>query len=516
MNLMIYFGKYFSRDNVIKQIRENLNFSIIWNDEINREDILGQYNTKDKKIKIKNGLDEEKIKTVFFHEMIHCITTYNGLTGFINEYVLEDIDDIKIYTCKGITEGFTEYLTMIRDKKYSKNPIKSYPILTKQTENLIELLGKEEFLSKAFTNPRVLEEFLSYEDVDSLLSAFDIIWKNEKELYLSTNANENKPKEKLLIAIFGGTPGYIKNKRKIDEAAKEIIEILSSIILKKDINSVEDFIQVFNSIEKYSTQLNLESNYQNYIELFEKINDIMQKMGINRKGFLDILPENSSIKNAVNSKFIMDDFESLSTKEKLLQLSEINIKDTGLSTAIYDSPFSEAFKDRIVNNIFGPHIEYPEREYFRLTDGLAKIILDRSYDIRTLSTENISFENEDNNIDIFNLYMTLKDRKIYLGTFFHDTLDLGEMSGFLPVKNKAREKSIRKDQGINENAKILVDSKGNLFIIEEDGKYTHIDKEGKKHKTQKISNQKSYVEAMNENVLSRKNRIKKLIELRSS
>ena len=62
MNLMIYFGKYFSRDNVIKQIRENLNFSIIWNDEINREDILGQYNTKDKKIKIKNGLDEEKIK----------------------------------------------------------------------------------------------------------------------------------------------------------------------------------------------------------------------------------------------------------------------------------------------------------------------------------------------------------------------------------------------------------------------------------------------------------------------
>ena len=53
MNLMICFGKYFSRDNVIKQIRENLNFSIIWNDGINRENILGQYNPKDKKIKIK-------------------------------------------------------------------------------------------------------------------------------------------------------------------------------------------------------------------------------------------------------------------------------------------------------------------------------------------------------------------------------------------------------------------------------------------------------------------------------
>lgn len=106
---------------------------------------LGLYYNKEKSISLLDSMNEEKSKSVFFHEMMHCLLKYSEYTGMIKEYDIDGIDDRKIYIGMGLTEGIAQYLTSIRDAKYSKNPVKSYPVLTQQTENLVDLIGKEDF-----------------------------------------------------------------------------------------------------------------------------------------------------------------------------------------------------------------------------------------------------------------------------------------------------------------------------------------------------------------------------------
>ena len=69
-----FFGKYVSRDEVIRRIKENLKENIEFVD-FERNGLLGRYIPREKKILIRSGLPEEKLKSTFFHEMIHCITT---------------------------------------------------------------------------------------------------------------------------------------------------------------------------------------------------------------------------------------------------------------------------------------------------------------------------------------------------------------------------------------------------------------------------------------------------------
>lgn len=189
------FGKYVPRDELIKRIKENLNENISFT-QFDKGKVLGTYNSQDKRISIKEALSEEKLKAVFFHEMIHCITNHGDYVGFTGE--LEE------RTAIGITEGFTQYVSKIRNQKYGVT-LNSYPILTEQTENLVEILGEEEFLDAAFNDPErvftlmekeeLIEDFLDAED---FCNHFDVIWKHEDEIYQGKTAEG-----RLLAAIFG-------------------------------------------------------------------------------------------------------------------------------------------------------------------------------------------------------------------------------------------------------------------------------------------------------------------------
>lgn len=109
------FGEYVNREEVIKRIKENLNLSFVFEDI---KDAGGYYDRINKKIALSNDInDEEELKVVIFHEMIHCITARENYTGFSKTYISEDYDE-KIITCKGLTEGFTQLITQIRNSKY--------------------------------------------------------------------------------------------------------------------------------------------------------------------------------------------------------------------------------------------------------------------------------------------------------------------------------------------------------------------------------------------------------------
>ena len=136
------FGKYVSKEELIKRIKENLNHSFEFAD---LTDERGIHDGRQKKITLANDLKdkEDEIREVIFHEMIHCITAREGYTGFSKSYQVDDEANFKIITAHGLTEGFTQYLTQIRNARFNHKVVTAYPILAEQTINLAELLGED-------------------------------------------------------------------------------------------------------------------------------------------------------------------------------------------------------------------------------------------------------------------------------------------------------------------------------------------------------------------------------------
>ena len=509
------FGEYFSRQKVIDQIKRNLKKSIEWKSISEMKNALGEYNNKEKSIGILADLEEDKIKYVFFHELLHCILKYNKYSGLVKEYEIEGLEDKKIYRGMGLTEGITQYLTAIRDAKYSKEPLNSYPILTQQTGNLVDLIGKKKFLSMVFTSPEVLEEFLenSDVDVDFFLDSFDTIWRNEKDIFISSlYGKEIKQKSSLASALgIGETKDYIRNKKDIVRAAKDIINTLSSLLMNRNIKTVENFEEVFNTIAKYSEQLNLRNNYSNYEDLLGMIDEIAENLQISREEFLERLPEGSDVRKTVYGKFYFDKFQNLTPKRKLQEIIQINKSDSEIGMVVYDNPFSENFKTMITEEIFENHLINLDREFYRLIEGFSEIILEKGYDTRTLAMNNISFGRESDDIkDIFELYVTLQDKKIYVGTFIHDMEDNGETSEFLRLTGKGKEEALVNYPDINRDSEVFRDSKGNIFVHNRNGTYTLIDEHGEKYQSQETEYQMSTVESMQKEILKKKANLQKI------
>lgn len=498
------FGKYFPRERVIEQIKANLEKSIEWKNEEKMNKNLGLYYHKERSISLLDSMNEEKTKSVFFHEMMHCLLKYREHTGMIKEYDIDEVGDRKIYIGMGLTEGIAQYLTSIRDAKYSKQPVKSYPILTQQTENLVDLIGKEEFFSRVFEDPDVLEEFLESSDinVDFLLESFDTIWKNEKDLFLSTMYGKEDTLEN---AIFGGTRKYIKNKRAIDSAAKDIIDTLSSLLMSRDIATVEEFEEVFNTVTKYSKQLNLENNHSNYEGLIERIDDITESLQISREEFLERLPENSDVKNAMYAQFYFDKFHDLTPEQKLHEVTKIHQSDSEIGMAIYDNLFTEYFKAEMAEEVFENHLIDSDREFYRLVEGFSEIALEKGYDPRALAMENISFGRECDDIkDVFELYVTLEDKKIHVGTFMHDMEDNGETSEMLQLTGEKKEEILANNPDIDRNSEILTDSKGDILVHNQDGTYALIDEYGEEYQSEGIEYQMSTTESLEKSIARKK------------
>ena len=182
------FGKYVNKQELIRRLKEYLK-NIKFEQEL-PGNALGAFNEEKKEISILETLSEQEMKSVFFHEFVHCITydPQKGTCGFREKYESYDEDGSVYYVGHGLNEGFTQYVTRIRDEKYfPEKLIISYPILSEQVGNLAELIGEDRFLDIGFNNPQELPNEIgdiNQVEYDNFLENFDVIWDKEKDIYV--------------------------------------------------------------------------------------------------------------------------------------------------------------------------------------------------------------------------------------------------------------------------------------------------------------------------------------------
>lgn len=471
------FGKYLSREEVIKRIEENLNdfyFTDMEDIEGNREHdkVVGRYHTDKKYVEISCDLDENKIKNVVFHEMIHCITSKNGKNGFIYERIMED----PTYST-GFSEGFTQLATIERAKKYNQNDKNySYPILTEQVGNFMEIVGKDDFYKTAFHNPEKMSKLMkekglvkSPEDIEIFFEAFDVIYEEEKNICESKMIGGD-----LYKRLFGPKIGF---RSRLTVAKKDIIELYINSYKSKSINNIEDLNKMFNKLNTYAKQLESTDYDQVYEMVFKHFDDLRNNNVINSNNIDEV---NEKLKELYNVRNKFKEFMKLPSKQKLEKLCDFDEMEE-----LLQSNFSMQYETLIAESLFMGNRGNEMFNY--LIDGLAKIILENDYDIQKLHFEVVKFPAEivDEEIygtNVINLYEhSLKDKK-YLCTIS----DINESLQFVKMKPKSRDN----------NTYCFEDEFGNMFKYSNNEKSYYISSNKKTIKSKKINEIKSNIETL--------------------
>lgn len=472
------FGKYVTREEIINRIKNNLEAEVEFVDFM-KPTQLGRYNLNDKRILLKRGMSEEETKSVFFHEMIHCITVKENFIGFpmgFDEvaYLNGEEQEFK-HTAIGLTEGFTEYVTKIRNQKYGYTS-RSYPILSEQTENLAEVIGEEKFLDIGFNKPEeiftvmVEEEIVPFEsDVDDFLKQFDELYKYEDEIlidkFIKDSANTGKSgTEALMLDILGVRDS---KKLKLDKIKAYIVKTLLSKVKKMDVNTKEDLMSIQERIAKYTTQLGMGTNYEASSILFDKIAEL-EEIGKSREEILEMLPK--STRKLAEYEFKYREFMELPPEEMLEKManSEVDIYDEVIA-----GPFEKKYGSEIVKKIF-QGIQDDELAYelsLQLTDKFAKTILDKGWNPQLMSFEFIELDYPTGLT--FNIYEADGENLKYLATFSdaNDDYKMEEMRVCLATE---KLKILEENPILDSNSVLMKGKSGTILSYNGNNDYTFI------------------------------------------
>ncbi len=466
------FGDLVSKEELIKRISNNLNNSIVISEKMERN-TTGNYNASTKTITLLKGLDEEKEKAVFFHEMIHCITSYKDFVGFgIQYYDNDNMGSTEIKTARGITEGFTQLATKRRNQKFGVK-FDTYPILTEQVENIAELLGEEVFFDIAFNNPLGLEQAMMdkgiveyYGEADIFLQNFDTIWQHEKEIY-ETRDYQKTSEARLLAAIFK----FSKEKNfRVEDAKAHIINTFLGVYEKREITTPEELVELFNKTDKYNKQLDLQNSINSYITCFQKFRQL-ELSGIDREEILAKMPE--EIRTIIETHFKFEEFIELPPKEILKQMAE---NPDELDSEYLTNRFADDYVSRMVRKIFlGISNEKCAVDLAaQLTRGFAKEILEKGYNIEKLGFEFIKIPGITNTA--FNMYEADGNETSYIGTFANITTEC-DLEEYKTCSEEER-KRILEENNLQGTEGILVSPNGCIMIYSGDDEYRFIDEDG--------------------------------------
>lgn len=465
------FGKYVSKEELIRRIKNNLNHSVSFVNEDDKKR-SGVYNKDDKKITLLEGMNEEMLKSVFFHEMIHCITAHEDFVGFGIEYDNEYNGNKKtIVTAKGLTEGFTQLATKKRNQRFGIKA-DSYPILTEQVENIVELMGEEQFFDMAFNNPLGLEEAMInanivqyYGEVEPLLQQFNIIWKYEKEIYEQRDYGKSG-EERILNAIlkFSQQKNFA-----VEEAKNHIVVTLLERYENMEISTVEELIDLYNKTTKYAKQLDVQNASNIYSNFFTKFYEL-EDSGMEREEILDSLPD--GIRLFTENQFKYEEFIRLSPEEMLKRIAE---NPTEIDQGFLNSRLADDYASGIVYKIFPG---FSDRDYAIdfasiLIKGFAKTIIDKGYNIDLLSFDFIKFGKVG---DVaFNMYENDGEQVSYIGTFANmsSKCDLEEYK----TCSEEERKGILTERGLSSEQLVLVSPSGCQIIYSGNDEYSLIDDE---------------------------------------
>ncbi len=504
------FGKYVSKEEVVNRIVNNLdNFQFGNNFKVSNN-MLGAYLLIEKKIEISKNIDnnEEELKSIIFHEMIHCIT-FNPeklITGFSEKWYSEDAEELDI-TMHGFTEGFTEYATKIRDNKYLANKREgvSYPILTEQVKNIVLLIGKDRFFDIAFNRPQdfieeIKEEYkeiIDFEELDYLFQAFDIIWEEEENIYKRNNRLDFG--DILLNSIFGN----FTDSNELKFAKNTIIMTLEKLLLTKPISTMDEFNELCHIMRRYIKQLD-GFDVKMYELLYNKLKDLQNGDDVISEELLEEI-DSKDIKMFAKQESYINSIKKLTNKEKLIKFSESETKKE-----ISDYNFGELTVygaeqcEKLASTIIETDSENANKELFYILPiGLAKTILKNNWNLNKISLDCIRL---DSLRTIFNLYETNIGEKKYLGTYgFDNELKFEEYTH--NISNEEREK-ILKEHPEFKNMLLLKNQNGNVVGFA--GNDGYIDDYGGKGEAEYC---KSKEEKILENLKTKLEKFKKLKEL---
>ena len=506
------FGKYVNKQELMRRLKEYLK-CIKFKTELPRN-ILGNFNGETKEISILETLSEQEMKSVFFHEFVHCIR-YNPqmeTCGFEEKYESYDEDGSVYYIGRGLDEGFTQHVTRIRDEKYfPEKSIIAYPILSEQVGNLAELIGEDRFLDIGFNNPQELPHEIgdiNQFEYDNFLENFDVIWDKEKDIY-------EKTKKGQFFNIIFGLNAWNGDSRRLINAKQEIINMFQKIMLEKHIRTIDEFNNMYNKISQYCEQLGSPLSPKILRELLPKI-DELQNTGLNIEEILNGIDEEYATFFKANE--FVNRFKKLSSKEKIeVIISDDEFKDW--SEDLYNiQKYYDNFGEDLIIELSNSVIQTNSDEeslglFYFLEVGLAQYIKANGYNLDKLAVEYIDFESNDlfgKNRKIFNLYDTDFDKRTYLGTFGLD-YDFTEMYEYRQILDgeDLRPKYPQLKDGI-----ITMSENGEIIADMGDGKYILIDEYGDELSNEgETSYSPSKLERLQDKVLNRVERLKRLKEL---
>ena len=466
------FGKYLPREEVIKRIKANLDHSVlITNIDGNKH--TGLYDPKEKKITLLEGMDEDAQKAVFFHEMIHCITSYEKFVGFGLEYCDEDNPIRQTGTAIGITEGFTQLATKKRNERFGIK-FDTYPILTEQVENIAELLGEDKFFDIAFNNPLGLEDamldagLIEYSgEAGPLFEQFNTIWRHEKEIYEDRGYQKSK-EERLLKAIFGLKKPKIYP---VENAKHHIVITLLERYDRIDIKTTDELIELFNQTLKYAKQLDIQTSAGIYNTYFTKL-DILEESGIPREEILEALPPEMRLFTEYEYKY--REFMELSPREQLEKIAE---SPREVDEEILSGILGDDYATAIVTNIFNGFSDKNKSIDMatQLVRGFAQKIVDEGYDIDKLAFEFIEIDGFVSGL-AFNMYENDGENARYLGTFSNITSEC-DLEEYKACSEEER-KRILAEKDLPDDYIVLSSESGCLILFGGDDEYLCIDDEG--------------------------------------
>lgn len=426
------YGKYLPQEEVMQRINDYLD-EIEFVDEMPEELIdsaVGCYYSKEKKVLIKKRELEDKEKSTFFHEMVHVLRQKikEEASKAVEDsfYDLDDEDNDNLFAAKelnvqGIDEGFTQYLTIIRNAKYNTNRFAvGYPILTEQAGFLMDLIGKDNMIQGMFSNlenmVKCMKEKLECEDKDIMKFARDmnVIWKHEHELEL-----KKRPKTaegRFLISLFGNEigasiPSYVK------DAQNNIVKLY----LQQKVNNIEEFHLLLENAKKYAKSLGTDFGP----EMFEDIYNQYRK-----HPELNLEESNPELCQSFKIYDKLQEFYNFSFEEKIQFLTE----DEEIPALINENENSYIFKKMVVQHMNSDEefenfrldrfvrADHQISDYKALYGMLTSGVLKERFQSEEVEPENLAIEwiqsdDYSGQFSLFNLFNANGVKEEYLGTY---------------------------------------------------------------------------------------------------
>lgn len=269
------FGKYMSTEEVIKRIKQRVQYNIQIIDEYIDGNLDGQYDINNSTIRLHKSVleNEDCCAYLTFHELTHAITVKDLLDG----RRIMGFSFIKNQLGLGLNEAMTEWLTKKRNKTMNKKGESGYETIVEQINHLAEIIGEEKLINCYLYEPEKLEELLNNNQMNynQLEEAFyRLVGKDEEVYNMGNNMKLNN----------------IHNYN-LYEQAEIIFDNYSNGL--GSIDNIEQFKRKYIILNKYineNVNLNKIMEFHYYTRMYSDVKKLMQN-GINEQEIYDCLRE---------------------------------------------------------------------------------------------------------------------------------------------------------------------------------------------------------------------------------